>query len=111
MRLPGYVIAWFVTVALEVPCVAAFYPGQRVRMALVCLVATSATNLAMNLFLPRWLGSGQAFLLTGEILALALEAAIYSIASHPKNLARALMASALANGLSFSAGLVLPIAG
>ncbi len=107
MRLPGYVIAWIITVALEVPCVVAFYPKQRLRMALACAFATSVTNLAMNLLLPRWLGTGRTFLLTGELAALVLEAAFYLCVARPKDLARAVSASALANGLSFTAGLVL----
>jgi hypothetical protein len=111
VRLPGYLIAWIITVALEVPCVAALYPGQRARMALACAIATSATNLPMNLLLPRWLGTGRTFLLTGEIAALVLEAAVYFFAARPKDLARAITASALANGLSFAAGLVFPAVG
>jgi hypothetical protein len=76
-------------------------------MALACAFAPSVTNLAMNVLLPRWLGTGRTFLLTGELAALVLEAAFYSFVARPKDLARAVSASALANGLSFTAGLVL----
>lgn len=111
MTLDGPTAAWLVTLAVEVPCVAALYPGQRGRMALAAALATSATNLPMNLLLPRWLGAGQAFLLTGELLALVLEAGVYLLAARPRDLPRAAAASALANGLSFGAGLLLWPAG
>jgi hypothetical protein len=103
----GPVTAWLITLAVEVPCVAALYPGQRARLAVVAALATSATNLPMNLLLPRWLGTGSAFLVTGELAALVLEAATYFFVARPRDLARAATASALANGLSFTAGLVL----
>ncbi len=86
---------------------AALYRGQRRRIALVAALANSATNLPMNLLLPWWLGAGNAFILTGELLALALEAGLYFAVARPRDLARAVTASALANGLSFGAGLLL----
>jgi len=108
VRIPGYLIAWVVTLLVEVPCVAALYRGQRLKMGLVCAVATSATNLPMNLLLPHWLGTGLLFLLVGETAAVVLEAAVYFAVSRPRNLPLAMIASALANGLSFAAGLALP---
>lgn len=106
--IPPFVFAWAVTVAIEAPCVAALYPGQRRRMALICAIATSVTNVVMNVALPRWLGVGVTFLLVGEIGALLVEAAVYALAARPRDVGRALAASALANGLSFSVGLLLP---
>ena len=106
--IPPFVFAWAVTVAVEVPCVAALYPGQRRRMAIACALATSVTNVAMNVALPRWLGVGLTFLLVGEIGALILEALVYARARRPRDWGRALAASALANGASFSVGLLLP---
>lgn len=106
--IPPFLFAWAVTVAIESPCVAAVYPGERWKMAGVCAVATSVTNLAMNVLLPRWLGVGLAFLLVGEIGALLLEAAVYALVRRPRDVGRALVASALANGASFTVGLLLP---
>ena len=107
MTFSRQALAWLITLVVEVPCVAAFYPGQRRRMALVAAVATSATNLPMNLLLPAWVGTGDTFLLTGELAALVLEAAVYSLAARPRDVFRAAAASALANGLSFAAGLLV----
>lgn len=107
MTLFGPALAWLITLAIEVPTVALMYSGQRTRMALVAALATSATNLPMNLLLPAWLGSGSAFLLTGELGALVLEAVVYFLAARPRDLPRAATASALANALSFGAGLLL----
>lgn len=106
--IPPFAFAWAVTVAVESPLVAAVYAGERLKMASVCAVATSITNLCMNLLLPRWLGTGALFLLVGEIGALALEALVYARVRRPRDVGRALVASALANGASFSIGLVLP---
>lgn len=106
--IPPFLFAWAVTVAIEAPCVAAVYPGERWKMAGVCALATSATNLAMNVLLPRWLGVGLAFLIVGELGALLIEAAIYALVRRPRDVGRALVASALANGASFTVGLLLP---
>jgi len=97
---------WLLTLAVEVPCVAALYPGRRRAMALACALGTTATNLAMNGLLPRWLGTGAAWLVTGEAAALVLEALLYWAVSRPRDPVRALTASALANGASFAAGLL-----
>jgi hypothetical protein len=105
--IPASVLACAVTVAVECPIVAAVYPGQRLRMAGVCALATAATNLAMNLLLRRWLGPGLVHLLVGELSALLLEALVYAVVRRPRDWGRALVASALANGASFSAGFVL----
>jgi hypothetical protein len=101
------ILACAVTVAVECPIVAALYPGQRLRMAAVCALATAATNLAMNLLLRRWFGAGLDHLLLGEASALLLEALVYALVRRPRDWGRALVASALANGASFSAGFVL----
>lgn len=106
--IPPFAFAWMVTVAVESPCVAAVYPGERWKMAGVCAVATSVTNVAMNVLLPRWLGVGLAFLLVGEIGALVIEALVYALVRRPRDVGRALVASAVANAASFSVGLVLP---
>lgn len=76
-------------------------------MAAVCAVTTSVTNLAMNVFLPRWLGTGMTFLLVGETGALLIEAAVYALVAKPRDPGRALAASAVANSASFGAGLLL----
>ena len=43
------------TLAVEVPIVAAFYPGQRLAMAIACVVASSVTGIVVNdkLTIPR----------------------------------------------------------
>jgi hypothetical protein len=51
--LSPVVVALAVTLLLEVPVVAIAYPGQRARMAAVALVANTATNLTLNVALPR----------------------------------------------------------
>jgi len=99
--------AWFVTLLAEVPCVAACYRGQHARMALTCALGTSFTNLAMNGLLPRWLGTGSTWLVTGEVAALALEGLLYLAVGRPRDPARAFIASAVANAASLGAGLLL----
>jgi hypothetical protein len=100
-------LAALLTVALETPCVAWRYPGQRLRLGLACALGTAATNLAMNVLLPRWLGTGAAWLLVGEGGALLLEGVLYTAVARPRDPVRAFTASALANGVSFGAGLLL----
>lgn len=102
----SYLTALAITLALEVPVVAALYPGQRRRMALAAALATSATHLFMHFGLPRLLPSAGAVLLVGEIFATLAEAGVYAAASRPRSLGRGLVASALANSLSYAAGLL-----
>lgn len=99
--------AFALTIAIEAPLVALVFKGQRVRMALVCAVTTGATNLFMNTLLRAWLPGWGLAVTVGELGALAIEAAVYALASRPRDLPRALFASALANAASYVVGLVL----
>lgn len=102
-----YLTALGITLGTEVPVVALLYPGQRLRLGAACAVATTATHLVMHFVLPGLLPAGTSALVAGEALALVAEAAAYFAVSRPRDLGRALVASALANSLSFGAGLVL----
>ena len=102
-----YALALALTLAVEVPIVALLFPRQRLRMAFVCAAATVATHLSMHFALPRVLGSWGAAVLWGELGALTVEAAAYAIASRPRDPARALVTSALANLTSYAAGLAV----
>lgn len=103
--LGGYALALAVTLAVEVPVVAAFYPGRRRRMALVSAAANLATHLLLHFAFPFLLPRGVSPLLPGEAFATLAEAGAYAIwAGQP---GRALVASAVANSLSFGAGLIL----
>ncbi|MFO0584701.1 MAG: hypothetical protein U0229_20710 [Anaeromyxobacter sp.] len=102
--MSGYGAALALTLAVEVPIVAAFFPGRRLAMAALAAAATTATHLFMNFVLPGLLPPG-AWLLTGEAVATVAEAAAYALAT--RNLPRALVASGLANLASFLAGLWL----
>lgn len=102
-----YLVALGITLGTEVPVVTLLYPGQRLRLGAACAVATTATHLAMHFVLPGLLPAGISALLAGEAFALAAEAAVYLAVSRPHDPGRALVASALANSLSFGAGLVL----
>lgn len=103
----GALRALLVTLVIEVPIAAALFPRQRARIALVSLVANAATNLALNVGLP-WLGVyGTPRILAGETAALVLEAIAYAAVSRPHDVGRAIFASALGNGLSFTVGSML----
>ena len=106
MTVPPWLVALLVTLASEVPLVAALFPGQRVKMAAVAVAANVATNLLLNLVLLRRDLLGGPHLMVGEVFAVMAEAAAYSLASRPRNIARSVLASSLANALSFSLGLV-----
>jgi len=97
-------LALAVTLVIEVPLVAALFPGQRLRMAVVALVANTVTNLTLNVVLPTLPVVGPHHLVVGELLALVGEAAVYAAVSRPHDLGRALVASGLGNGLSFGLG-------
>lgn len=102
--LARYTLALAVTIAIEVPIVAALFPGRRARLAVTCALATTATHLVLHFVLPRSLPPGAA-LLAGEALATFAEALAYAAAAGP--LGRAMVASAVANSASYAAGLVL----
>ena len=101
-----YLIALAITLAIEVPVVAAFFPGQRGRMAAACAAATTVTHLTMHFVLPGLTSSFGQFILVGEVGALAVEAGVYWLVSQPREPGRALAASAVANLLSYGAGLL-----
>jgi hypothetical protein len=105
--MPFLLVALAITLLLEVPIVAAFYPGHRARMAIAATVANVATNLAMNLVIERRLFAYSSTLLTGEAVALVAEAVVYALVAPGRDWAKAFTASAAANLASFGAGLVL----
>jgi hypothetical protein len=103
-------VALVVTLVLEVPVVAALYPGQRVRMALVALAANLCTNLTLNVIFPSVPLVRGYHVLVGEIAAVLVEWAAYSAASRPRDVGRALAVSGLANALSYAVGPVAILA-
>jgi hypothetical protein len=103
----GVARAWALTVAVETPIVALVFRRQWRRMALACALATSATNLAMNLWLSRAGAGYLRALVAWELVALLAEAAVYALASRPRDVARALVASGLANAASFEVAAML----
>jgi hypothetical protein len=103
-------VALVVTLVLEVPLVAAFYPRQRARMALVALAANVCTNLTLNVILPGISPLRGHHVLVGEILAVLVEWAAYAAASRPPDVGRALAVSGLANALSYAVGPVAALA-
>jgi hypothetical protein len=100
-------LALAVTLLVEVPIVAAFYRGHRLRMAIACAFATTATNLALNLVLMRTTLAYDPALLGGELVALLFEALVYLAVAPGRDVSRALAVSATANFASFAAGLLL----
>jgi hypothetical protein len=100
----GALLALLITLVLEVPLVAAAFPGQRLKLAVVALAANTFTNLLLNLVLPHLLHGNH--LLPGEVFAVVFEAGAYFVASRPRDAPRSLLVSSVANTLSFSAGLI-----
>lgn len=102
-----YLQALVFTIVIETAVIAALFPGQRRSLALTCVGATTVTHLAMHLLLPIWLGRGPVWLVTGEAMALVLEAVAYVGVSRPRDAPRAVLASALANAASFGGWLLV----
>jgi hypothetical protein len=98
------ILAAGVTCLIEVPLVALFFPGERLRMAGVALVANVATNLTLNVLLPAWGYRGAHWLFWGELAVMLVEAAVYVLLSRGRDLGRALLASGLGNASSFAWG-------
>jgi hypothetical protein len=82
--------------------VAALFAGRRARLALVCAAATTLTHAALHFAGPRLLSPHPLSLTAAEAFVTLAEAGAYTWASG--ELGRSLVASALANGLSFAAG-------
>jgi hypothetical protein len=106
--IPGWAAALAVALLIEVPLVALLFPGQRLKMAAVAIIMNAATNLTLNLVLPRFYWLHGRWLLPGEVLAVVAEATAYALASRPRDVPRSLFASALSNTLSFAAGVFVP---
>ena len=94
------------TCLIEVPLVALVYPRERGRMATTALAVNMATNLTLNLVVLRNASAArhETALLLGELGVLIVEALLYLLVSRRHEAARAVMASGLANALSFGAG-------
>jgi hypothetical protein len=103
---PGYLSALLLTLVTEVPIVAACFPGQRARLAAAAAIATTATHLCMHLVLLDLLGP-RGFVPAGEALALVVEGLVYASVARPRALKRGILASALANTVSFAIGLAV----
>ena len=106
MMVRDAIVAWLFTLVVEVPIVATLYGRQWRRMAITAAVATSLTNLAMNLWWSRCASSVLGFLLVGELAALVIEAVVYCLAARQRGFGQALLASAVANSASFGLGIV-----
>jgi hypothetical protein len=104
-RVSLYFLALAITVVVETPIVAAFFPGRRLRLALTCVVATTATHVLLHFVFPRLLPAGISPLVFGEAFATLAEAAAYAVVS--MELGKSLVASALANSASFAVGLLV----
>jgi hypothetical protein len=100
-------VALAVTLAIEVPVVSLVYRRERARMSIACALATSLTNVLMNTWLLQGVRSHDTYLLVGELGASVLEALAYVAVSRQHDIGCALVASGLANALSFAAGLSL----
>lgn len=99
-----YQIALAITLAIEVPVVVLVFRDQPIRMGIACILTTSTTHLAMHFLLPRVAAAYQSIILIGELGALVIEAGVYALVSRPRDPGRALVASAVANTLSYLAG-------
>jgi hypothetical protein len=100
----GPLRALAVTLLIEVPIVALCFPGQRARMALVAIVANTVTNLTLNVLLPGLPALSRHALVLGEVAAVIVEAAAYTVAGRPPELGRALAVSGASNALSYELG-------
>lgn len=100
-------VALLVTLLVEIPIVAAFYPGQRTRMAIACAFATIFASLAVNALLRHVTSRIDAYVAIGQVAAMILEALVYFFVAHPRDLRRAFTAAAAANIASYAAGLLL----
>ncbi len=101
----GYLLALGVTLVLELPVVMLLFRSQWKRLALSCLVATAMTHWLMHFIVPLITSSYLSYLIVGESFATFGEGLAYGVAAEPTNFIRGLMASALANGLSYGVGL------
>jgi hypothetical protein len=100
-------LALAITLLVEIPVVAVFYPRHRLRMILACIVANCITNLSLNVLLLRAAFAYDSTLLVGESAALVFEALVYAFVAPNREWSRALAASAAANLASFGIGLIL----
>ncbi|MBI5498689.1 MAG: hypothetical protein HY907_00475 [Deltaproteobacteria bacterium] len=107
MTIAPYTCALGLTIAVEVPTVALFYPGQRLRLGTCCCLVTTLTHATIFLVLFRFLDFVAAALVLGETGAILAEAGAYAVVSRPHDFPQALMASAAANALSFGLGLAV----
>jgi hypothetical protein len=106
----AYTEALLVTIAVEVPIVALIYAELRWRMAVVALVATSATHYAMHQPLRGFFaGTGHPVLYAEIAVVLAEAVVLFAASRHQRYEGRrattAIGASLVANAASYVVGL------
>ena len=99
--------AYLLTLGCELPVVALLYPGQRRSMVFWAFSATTVTHLGMFTVLALLISDRTLWLISGEVVATLTEAVVLGYAARPRNFAKGLAVSALANTLSFLGGLVV----
>ena len=100
--------ALLLTLAVEVPVVTLVYlrPGRQALRALVLAVVVNlVTNPFLCVVLRRWMPTWDSAVMLGEGVAVVGEALAYWAVLRPRSAGRALLASGLANLLSFAIGL------
>jgi hypothetical protein len=106
--MPDHVLfPLLLTVALEAPIVAIVFREQMARMTLTCLVTTAVTNVVMNTVLWSLASSYWSYIVIGELGAVTIEALVYAIVSRPRDVPRAVLASTLANAVSYGVGVIV----
>jgi hypothetical protein len=107
----AWFVAFLVTVAVEAPIVVALtrdLAARAPRRFLLAVFAQLATHPLVWFVFPRLVGlTGRSSLLLSELWAWLGEAAFYATVFSDLSPARALGVSALANGASIAAGLLL----
>lgn len=113
MYLPvhAWLLAFLITVAVEVPLVALLLRGRdpgRWRLLMLVLFANLATHPAVWFVFPQLLYVGTPeFLLASELWAVAAEALFYGVAIPGVSPSRAATTSIVANAASFIVGIVV----
>ena len=103
-----YAIALAITLLVEVPIVAAFYPAERARMGLVAVATIALASVALDVVLAHVALRRDVAITAGQGLAFAIESLVYANAARGRESGwrRALAASAAANLASYVIELV-----
>jgi len=102
-----YIIAYLLTLIIEVPIVLLIYRKNTLRIFIISLISNTFTHTTVHFILIKLLTSLYIWLIVSEIYAFSIEALTYYLFSKDRRLSLALISSGVSNSVSYAVGIII----